>query len=110
MDVRTAVELNTWYTPEGTYLRLVVIKGCPDGSEELVVEGTDLVFYTCENIPLRDTTAVYKFFKGIGLDSELIYGETSRVKIFRVKGNYSKLIDALVSVAKSSTTPSWARS
>ncbi|MEZ0247931.1 MAG: hypothetical protein ABWJ97_01540 [Thermoproteus sp.] len=110
MDVRTVVELNTWYTPEGTYLRLVVIRGCSNGSEELVVEGADLVFYTCEDIPLRDTTAVYKFFKGIGLDGELVYGETSRVKIFRVKGDYGKLIDVLTSTAKPSTAPSWAQS
>lgn len=110
IDARTAVELNTWTTPEGVYLRLVVIKSCPDGREKLVVEGADLVLYSCEEVPLRDVTSAYKLFERLGLSAELIYGETSRVKLFRIRGEYEKIVEALASTAAASGAPTWARS
>ncbi|MGC9118300.1 MAG: hypothetical protein ACP5I3_04825 [Thermoproteus sp.] len=110
MDVRTVVEHNAWHTPEGVYLRLVVVKSCPDGEERLVVEGADLVLYTCEEVPLRDVAAAYRFFERIGLSAELIYGESSRVKVFRVRGDYEKVVAAITASAVVSEAPSWAQS
>ncbi len=110
MDVKTAVELNAWPTPEGVYLRLVVVRCCPGGEEKLVVEGGDLVLYTCEEVPLRDVTAAYRLFERLGLNAELIYGEASRVKLFRISGDYDDIVKTLTSAATSSEAPSWARS
>jgi len=110
MDVKTVVEHNTWHTPEGTYVRLVVVRGCPDGEERLVAEGADLVLYTCEEVPLRDVAAAYRFFERIGLDARLIYGESSRVKVFRVQGDYERIVAAIATSASGSETPGWAQS
>lgn len=108
MDARTATELNTWATPEGVYLRLVVVRGCPDGEERLVVEGADLVLYSCEEVPLRDVSSAYRLFERLGLNAELIYGEASRVKLFRIRADYEKVVEALASTATVSEAPTWA--
>lgn len=107
MDERAAVENNLWATPEGVYIRLVVFRGC-DGGEKLVVEGLDLVFYSCEKIPLRDNRSIVNFFKNLGYNIELIYGETSRVKIFRTRADYNELVNKILSAAERREAPSWA--
>lgn len=110
MDKRLVVEHNLWPTPEGIYLRLVVIRSCKEGGERLVAEGLDLVLYSCEEVPLRDNASVYRFFKEIGVDLELVYGETSRVKIFRARGDYEDVVQKLLVAVELEEGPSWARS
>ncbi|CCC82270.1 hypothetical protein [Thermoproteus tenax] len=112
MDARTAIEHNLWQTPEGLYLRLVVIRDRSEACRErMSIEGMDIVLYVCEEIPLRDTAAVYNFFKNIGISNiELIYGETSRVKIFRIIDKYDKVLEKLLTIATPSEGPTWAKS
>jgi len=78
--------------------------------ERLVAEGADLVLYTCEEVPLRDVAAAYRFFERIGLDAHLIYGESSRVKVFRVQGDYERIVAAIATSASGSEAPGWAQS
>jgi hypothetical protein len=111
VDKRLVVDHNLWPTPEGVYIRLVVVRGCGEGKERLRAEGLDLVLYSCEEVPLRDNASAYRFFRGIGIDLELIYGETSRVKIFRSKGNYEDVLQKLLAVVEPEEgAPSWAKS
>ncbi len=91
-EIENSIMKNLWPVPEGTYIRLVVIYDCRYGSDTLVVEGDDLVLYTCEPpVRGRDVAAAYRLFKGsLGLHDrhvEIVHGERGRVKVFLVRSH-----------------------
>ncbi len=89
-EVENAILKNLWPVPEGTYMRLVVVHDCRYGMDTLVVEGDDLVLYTCEPpVRGRDVAAAYRLLKqSLGLHDrhvEIVHGERGRVKVLLVR-------------------------